>query len=101
MSHLTPNVNISNENDKNGDEVVDSRLSMKPDSLQGLNHKKGGKVNIQNTQQTNNTSDMIQPKESESEEPHLATISCGDLSKSKEMESKLSMTQSILIRFRL
>ncbi len=61
--------------------------------MQWLNYKEGDKVCIQNTQQTNNNFELIQPKESESEEPHLATISCGDLFKSKEMESKLSMTQ--------
>ena len=62
MSHLKPNVYKSNENDKNGGGVIDSLLSMKPESLQGL---KGDKVHIQNTQQNNSTSDLIQPKESE------------------------------------
>ena len=87
MGYLRSNVNISNESYKNRGEVIDSLLSMKPELLQGINLK--DKVHIQNTQQTNNTSDLIQPKESESEYPHLATISCGDLLKSKEIESKI------------
>ena len=61
MSHLRPNVNKSNKNDKNGGGVIDSLSSMKPESLQGLNNKERYKVHVQNIQQTNNNSDLIQP----------------------------------------
>ena len=48
---------------------------IKPESLQWLNNKEEDELHIQNTQQTINTSDRIQLKESDLKTPHLAKVS--------------------------
>ena len=81
------NEGISNENKNSGSVGFDSLLSMETKPLQCLNKKEGEEVHIQNTQQTNTANDLVQPKGSESEESQLV--------KSIEIDSKLSISQSI------
>ena len=60
---------------------------METKPLQCLNEKEGEEVHIQSTQQTSAANDLVQPKGSESEESQLV--------KSIEIDSKLSISQSI------